>query len=122
VNGDVYSDFQIDANPIADNCLAHLVMVTTPAHKSIGDFDLVAGRIRNAERPALTFSGMGCYRAEFFAGLEAGRFPLAPLLRRAADAGRLSGSRFDGEWHDVGTPERLDELNRDLAIQRAPAS
>jgi MurNAc alpha-1-phosphate uridylyltransferase len=122
VNGDVYSDFQIDANPIADDCLAHLVMVPTPVHKSIGDFDLVAGKIRNAEHPSLTFSGMGCYRAEFFSGLEAGRFPLAPLLRRAADAGRLSGSRFDGAWHDVGTPERLDELNRELAIQRAPAS
>jgi MurNAc alpha-1-phosphate uridylyltransferase len=108
--------------PIADDCLAHLVMVPTPAHKSNGDFDLVAGKIRNAEHPSLTFSGMGCYRAEFFTGLEAGRFPLAPLLRRAADAGRLSGSRFDGAWHDVGTPERLDELNREPAIQPVPAS
>jgi MurNAc alpha-1-phosphate uridylyltransferase len=122
VNADVYSDYRVEANTIANDCLAHLVMVPTPAHKSNGDFDLVAGKIRNAERPSLTFSGMGCYRAEFFAGPEEGRFSLAPLLRRAADAGRLSGSRFDGAWHDVGTPERLEELNRELAIQRAPAS
>jgi MurNAc alpha-1-phosphate uridylyltransferase len=122
VNGDVFSDYQIDADSIADDCLAHLVMVPRPSHKPTGDFELVRGKIRNAEHPSLTFSGISCYRAEFFAGLEAGRFPLAPLLRRAADAGKLCGSRFDGEWHDVGTPERLNELNRELAIQRAPAS
>ncbi|MEQ9561904.1 MAG: nucleotidyltransferase family protein [Woeseiaceae bacterium] len=122
VNADVFSDYRIDQDSIPDDCLAHLVLVPTPAHKSKGDFDLVAGKVRNAEYPLLTFSGIGCYRAEFFAGPETGRFSLAPLLHRAADAGRLSGSRFDGKWHDVGTPERLDELNRELAHHGASAS
>lgn len=114
VNGDVFSDYRIGPDAIAGDCLAHLVLVPTPAHKATGDFDLVDDRVRNAEQPRLTFSGIGCYRPEFFAGSKPGRFPLAPLLRSAADAGRLSGSRYDGLWHDVGTVERLDEINRRL--------
>ena len=61
--------------------------------------------------PSLTFSGIAVYRPEFFAACNAGRFPLAPMLRRAADESRLSGSIFDGTWEDVGTPQRLEELN-----------
>lgn len=120
VNADVLSDYRIGADAIADDCLAHLVLVPTPAHKNTGDFDLDNGKVRNAERPTLTFSGIGCYRPEFFAGLQPGRFPLAPLLRRMADAGKVSGSRHDGTWHDVGTPERLDEINRRLASVSHP--
>ena len=59
----------------------------------------------------LTFSGVAVYRPEFFAACSPGRFPLAPMLRNVADAGRLGGSRYDGSWRDVGTPERLRELN-----------
>jgi MurNAc alpha-1-phosphate uridylyltransferase len=58
----------------------------------------------------LTFSGVAIYRPEFFDGCEAGRFPLAPMLREAADRGQLSGSLYKGLWADVGTPERLAAL------------
>jgi MurNAc alpha-1-phosphate uridylyltransferase len=54
---------------------------------------------------------MAIYRPEFFAGCEDGRFPLAPMLRDAADAGQLGGSLFEGLWADVGTQQRLDAIN-----------
>jgi MurNAc alpha-1-phosphate uridylyltransferase len=120
VNGDVLSDYCIGADSIADDCLAHLVLVPNPSHKAVGDFDLDDGKVRNAQQAKLTFSGIGCYRPQFFAGLKPGRFPLAPLLRGMADAGHISGSYHDGMWYDVGTPERLDEINRALASVSDP--
>jgi MurNAc alpha-1-phosphate uridylyltransferase len=65
-----------------------------------------------SEDPALTFSGIAIYRPEFFADCQAGRFPLAPMLKNAARAGELGGSLYEGLWEDVGTPERLADLNR----------
>ena len=115
VNSDVLSDYRIAPGVLAEDCLAHLVLVPTPSHKARGDFDLVDGKVRNGAETTLTFSGIGCYRPAFFDNLEPGRFPLAPLLRDMADAGKVSGSLHDGMWHDVGTPERLEALNRRLS-------
>jgi MurNAc alpha-1-phosphate uridylyltransferase len=112
VNADVFTDYRIDAAVLPEDSLAHLVLVNTPAYRAVGDFDLVGDRVRNSASPSLTFSGMACYRPAFFQGLEPGRFPLAPLLRRAANEGSLSGVLFTGAWEDVGTPERLAALNR----------
>ena len=95
-----------------DDADGHLVLVPKPAHKVRGDFDLVDGRVTNSESPSLTFSGVALYRPEFFIDCTPGRFPLAPMLRRAADALTLSGSVYEGTWEDVGTVERLEELNR----------
>jgi MurNAc alpha-1-phosphate uridylyltransferase len=88
------------------------VLVPTPAHKERGDFDLDEGRVVDSDDPALTFSGVAVYRPEFFAACEDSRFPLAPMLKAAARAGELGGSLYEGLWEDVGTPERLHELNR----------
>ena len=112
INADVYTDMPIPLDLTEDGALAHLVLVPTPAHKSAGDFDLVNGRIRNSDQPSLTFSGVAVYRPEFFAECSPGRFPLAPMLRVAADAGQLTGSLHEGTWEDVGTPERLAALNQ----------
>jgi len=65
--------------------------------------------------PRLTFAGIGVYRPEFFAGYEEGRFPLLPLLQRAAAAQRLRGRLYQGLWFDIGTPERLRDLDERLA-------
>jgi len=92
--------------------LGHLVMVPTPDYRDHGDFGLRDGLVRNDVAPTLTFSGVAIYRPEFFDGCEAGRFPLAPMLREAADAGRLTGAVYEGLWADIGTPERLDAINR----------
>jgi MurNAc alpha-1-phosphate uridylyltransferase len=110
VNADVFTDMPLPL-VLPDDSDGHLVLVSTPAYKDQGDFDLVEGRVINAETPSLTYSGIAIYRPEFFAKCEPGRFPLAPMLRSAADASRLTGSIFDGVWEDVGTPQRLEELN-----------
>jgi MurNAc alpha-1-phosphate uridylyltransferase len=59
----------------------------------------------------LTFSGVGIYRHALFTGCEPGKFPLAPLLREAMRQGRAGGLCHDGIWIDVGTPERLEQVD-----------
>jgi MurNAc alpha-1-phosphate uridylyltransferase len=125
VNGDVYSDFPMAqlverARALPPSDLAHLVLVPNPPHNADGDFVLRDGRVGNEGAPRLTFSGLSVHRPEFFEGCAPGHFPLLPLWRRAAGGGRLSGERYDGRWSDVGTPERLDQLERALrATKRA---
>jgi MurNAc alpha-1-phosphate uridylyltransferase len=112
VNADIVTDMPPPDDHLATDTLGHLVMVPTPAYREHGDFDLYDGLIRNGEHAALTFSGVAIYRPEFFAGCEAGRFPLAPMLREAADAGQLTGTLYQGFWADVGTRSRLESLNQ----------
>ena len=111
INADVYTDFRLRPLALADHVNAHLVLVPQAAHRSVGDFDCRAGRVSNGRKPQYTFSGIACYRPEFFAGLQPGRFSVVPLLRAAADRGQISGELYEGLWSDVGTPERLAELN-----------
>ena len=112
VNADIFTDMPVGDVTLAEQDLGHLVMVRTPPYRDQGDFDLNDGRIRNGREAEFTFSGVAVYRPAFFAGCEAGRFPLAPLLREAADAGQLSGTLYEGTWEDVGTEARLDRLNQ----------
>ncbi len=118
VNGDVWCDYPLVPRALADGDLAHLVLVDNPAHHERGDFHLADGRVDQAGEPRLTFSGIGYYRPELFADCTPGRFPLAPLLRAAMDAGRVSGEYHAGHWSDVGTPERLAALDDFLNGQR----
>lgn len=114
VNGDIWCDYDFSIPPPGEGVLAHLVLVDNPAHNPRGDFALSAGRVANAGAPRLTFSGIGLYRPELFAGCAPGAFPLAPLLRAACDRGQVSGEHYRGRWTDVGTPQRLRELGRML--------
>lgn len=111
VNADIFTDMPVPQITLGDGALGHLVLVPTPRYRDSGDFDLDDGGISNGDSPALTFSGVSIYRPEFFDGCEAGRFSIVPMLRKAADAGRLQGSMYDGNWADVGTPDRLDAIN-----------
>ena len=116
LNGDVWTDYPYAKlrESLRPADLAHLVLVGNPMHNPDGDFVLQAGRIVEQPGAKFTFSGVGVYRPELFEGCQDGGFKLAPLLRAAARAGRVSGECHDGEWLDIGTPERLAELDRRL--------
>ena len=112
VNGDIWTDFPFDSLPSQIDALAHLVMVDNPEYHPEGDFSLSEGRLSQQGPAMLTFSGIGVYRPELFTACHPGVFPLAPVLRQAMDAGQISGTHFTGNWFDIGTPERLDTVNR----------
>lgn len=112
VNSDIWTGFAFEGLPAQPDGLAHLVMVDNPGHHPEGDFSLSSGQLSGSGPAMLTFSGIGVYRPELFAGCTAGAFPLAPVLRRAMDAGQVSGEHYSGSWFDIGTPERLDAVNR----------
>jgi MurNAc alpha-1-phosphate uridylyltransferase len=121
VNGDVWTDLDLGAlrRPPPEGSLAHLVLVPNPPHHSRGDFclqqDQEQGWVSEGEGPRHTYSGIGIYRPEFFAGCSPGKFPLLPLLRRAIAQRALSGELYEGRWYDIGTTERLASLDGELS-------
>jgi MurNAc alpha-1-phosphate uridylyltransferase len=117
VNADIWTYYPFARLPPQPAGLAHLVLVPNPAHHPAGDFTLVDGRIGNESMMRHTFSGIGVYRPELFAACTPGSFPLAPLLRAAAARGEASGELYAGGWMDIGTPERLAELERRLSAR-----
>jgi MurNAc alpha-1-phosphate uridylyltransferase len=124
INGDVFCDYDFSRLPvIADNLGdddAHLVMVDNPEQHPNGDFHLRDGRLVPVDDlPKLTFSGIGVYRPELFAHIARGSVaPLGPLLRERIAAGRVGGEHHHGWWVDVGTPQRLAELDSRLRSQQ----
>ncbi len=112
INGDVWTDCALADLQLAAGDLAHLVLVNNPGHHPTGDFTLVNGRIHPEGSPRYTFSGIGLYHPALFDDHSASAFPLAPLLRKAMLAGRVGGRLHTGHWFDIGTPERLAELDR----------
>lgn len=112
INGDIWTDCDVHGLQLAEGDLAHLVLVDNPPHHPTGDFALEDDRVQADGTPRHTFSGIGIYRPALFDGCIPGAFPLAPLLRRAMSAGRVSGRLHTGRWFDIGTPERLAELDR----------
>ncbi|RQM55816.1 N-acetylmuramate alpha-1-phosphate uridylyltransferase MurU [Aeromonas caviae] len=114
INGDTWLDLDYRAlvnQPLGDD-LAHLWLVPNPPQHPQGDFSLQAGRV--LDTPALTFSGVGLYHPAAFAGLPCGARKLAPLLRDWMAQGRVGGSLLAGEWRDIGTVDRLRELDEKL--------
>ena len=121
VNGDTWTDFDLGSLRDLDaGSDARLVLVPNPPQHPRGDFVLQAGRIVAEEGPRLTYSGIGLYRPALFAGCQPGCFPLLPLLQRAIAAGRLGGQLHAGQWHDIGTPERLAALDAELSSRVRP--
>jgi MurNAc alpha-1-phosphate uridylyltransferase len=118
VNADVYCEFdfaRLKGFALGAR-LAHLVLVPNPSHRTGGDFSLDQGLVGNAEGARYTYAGIAVMSPALVAGVPAGqKAPLAPLLREAADGRRLSGELYRGLWRDVGTRERLAELEAQLA-------
>lgn len=127
VNGDIWTDADFARLPREPAGLAHLVMVDRPPQATQGDFALDAdGLVRCDGAHRLTYAGLGVYRPQLLDGWrshsdDAGaaetppRFRLAPILRAHMAAGRIGGEHHRGQWTDVGTPQRLQELNESLA-------
>jgi MurNAc alpha-1-phosphate uridylyltransferase len=102
--------------PVDQRDVAWLYLVRNPAHNPKGDFALNSFSIANDGDPRYTFSAIGVYRPEMFAAITPGdTAKLAPILREFADRGQVGGDLYRGEWTDVGTPERLAQLNKPLA-------
>lgn len=116
VNGDVWCPLEPDRLPdLAPADRAHLALVDNPPHNPGGDFGLRNGRVYAAgDAGRLTFTGVSLLDPRLFAACNPGAFPLAPLLREAVAAGQVSGHHHRGDWVDVGTPERLQALDRHL--------
>ena len=113
VNADVYCEVDFAALRVRGLAgrLAHLVLVPNPPHRADGDFALADGNVSNAGAARYTYSGVALVSPRLVEDVRAGdKAPLAPLLRAAADRGALSGELYRGRWQDVGTAERLAEL------------
>ena len=115
VNSDVWTDFSCKDFSLPDGMLGHLVLVLNPEHNPKGDFALKDnGIVTEMGEDKYTFSGIGIYHPELFRSFTPRFFPLAPVLRSAIVGHKISGEVFYGEWMDVGTPERLTQLDRQL--------
>ena len=124
VNGDVFVeyDFAQLARPMqilsAGDAQMHLVLVNNPPQHPNGDFVLRDERVVEGDGDKLTFSGIGVYHRNVFADTPPNiKAPLVPLLRAAIAAGQASGEHFHGRWVDVGTPDRLQQLDEILRNQ-----
>ena len=115
VNGDTFTDIDLTSLQLPAAADARLVMVANPPQHPQGDFVLDGELLRSGEGPTLTYSGIGIFSPALFAGCTGGPFPLLPLFQRAIAARRLQGQLHGGQWLDIGTPERLNALNRTLA-------
>lgn len=102
-------------HPLDQRDVAWLYLVKNPAHNPKGDFALNSFSIASEGEPRYTFSGIGVYRPSMFDSIAAGETAkLAPLLREYAVRGQVGGELYRGDWTDVGTPERLEQLNAPL--------
>lgn len=115
INGDVWTDYPLVRLRAVKCDWAHLVMVPNPEHNPRGDFALEGARIREDGADMLTFSGIGVYHPRLFGSCEPGKFSVVPLLRTAMTRHLVTGERFSGAWDDIGTPERLENLNQALS-------
>jgi len=112
VNADVWTDADFSRFLTLDEGAdARLLLAPNPPHHSRGDFGLEGGFVVERDSDRCTYTGIGMYRPELFAGCEPGKFPLLPLLRRAIAARRLHGELYRGEWLDIGSPDRLAWLD-----------
>ena len=112
VNGDIATsyDFSVLKNKKID--LAHLVLIPNPPHHPKGDFHLSSkGQLAKQGEPKLTFSGIGVYNPALFNKVTPGKIKLVTLLRKAIASNQVSGEKFNDFWMDIGTPQRLIDLD-----------
>lgn len=121
INGDIGCDWDFKRALALQDRLAHLVLVDNPAHHASGDFCLEGERVRFASSalttraPTLTYAGIGVFSPAFFSTVTRDAvLKMRPLLDAAIAQQSVTGEHHTGRWADVGTPERLAELDREL--------
>lgn len=118
INGDIFTDVDFSVLQLIPPHLAHLVMVNNPPQHPQGDFVLCHEKLVTEGDTKLTFSGVGIYHPDLFAKVVRGQAAkLAPLLKDAMAQGLITGEHHQGQWHDIGTPERLRALDSQLLQQ-----
>jgi len=115
LNADVWTDFEFAYLSSRTPAAAHIVLVPNPDHHARGDFALAGMQVNDSGTDRLTYSGIGVFNPQLFHRLAPERAPLAPLLRAAIGDGKVTGEFYPGRWFDVGTPERLDRVERLLS-------
>ena len=123
VNGDVWLDWDRIRLPLEITGLCHLWLVKNPEHNPLGDFVLTPstavfdkGGVSVIGNAAFTFSGISLIKPALFNSAQQGAFPLAPLLREAMSMNEVSGELYSGSWVDVGTPDRLQQVEDLLLV------
>jgi len=112
VNSDVWTDADFARFlTLEEDADARLLLAPNPPHHPCGDFGLEGDFVVERDADRFTYTGIGLYRPELFAGCAPGKFPLLPLLKRAIAARRLRGAVHRGEWLDIGSPDRLAWLD-----------
>jgi MurNAc alpha-1-phosphate uridylyltransferase len=114
INGDIHTNFNFSLLQSLTDNLAHIIMVDNPVHNSDGDFTLYSGLVGEYGQKMLTFSGIGVYQPGFFYDAGKQMISFIPALRSAINQEKVTGEHYQGKWHDVGTPERLRMLNKEL--------
>lgn len=115
VNGDIWCDYEFTTvSPLTGNDLGHLVLVDNPSHHPDGDFLLEDGRVHSLGNSPLTYSGIAYFHPGIFKQCQYGKQALAPIMREAMKDKLVSGEHHTGVWQDIGTPERLGELDNSL--------
>jgi MurNAc alpha-1-phosphate uridylyltransferase len=119
VNGDIWCDYPfielIENQQERDASLCHLVLVDNPAHNKLGDFAINNGFLSEQGNNKFTYSGIGLYHPQLFSGFGVQAMPLKPLLQKAISSNKATGEIYGGDWSDIGTVERLNELSAQLS-------
>ena len=110
INADIWTDYNFMSLPEDVTGLAHLVMVDNPSHNQSGDFALLDEMAIEEGQPMLTYSGIGVYHPEFFTQAEKTMVSFIPALKLAMKELKVSGEYYSGRWFDIGTPERLGQV------------
>ncbi len=114
INGDIWCDYPFSHLSNTLHGLAHLILVNNPEHHPQGDFHINKHRVYKDGSPRLTFSGIGVYHPDLFKDCSIGRYSIVPLLVKAMQTEQVSGEHYNGQWMDIGTPERLQRLEQIL--------
>ncbi|MDE1463215.1 N-acetylmuramate alpha-1-phosphate uridylyltransferase MurU [Spartinivicinus poritis] len=120
INSDIWCNYPLEQLRLPKNKLAHLVLVDNPGHNVMGDFSLMNGLVTlESKAQRFTFAGISVLSPALFNNLPQPKWPLAPVLKEAIGQGLVSGEQYHGYWLDVGTPERLKQLENDLVAKTA---